>query len=111
MVWTLPTITNTQLSNIKIFNNGVPVDVILEPQIEQVKQNEQDVFKLSNKEFLENMSTELRQLFELLTYKNQSEFISIDTFIKNNRLLYIGVFIVITSLILWLISALFFKSS
>lgn len=108
MVWTLPTITNTQLSNVKIFNSGVPVDIILEPQIETVKQNEPNIFNFSNKEFLENMSLELRQLFELVTNKNQSEIISKDTFIKNNRLFYIGVVIVITSLILSLFSSIFF---
>ena len=109
MVWTLPIITNTQLSNIKIFNNGVPTEIILEPQVQSVKQNEPNILKISGKQFIENMSSEIRQLFEIITNKNKSETISFDTIIKKYRLLYIGAAIIITSFILWFLLLIFSK--
>ena len=108
MVWTLPTITNTQLSNVKIFNSGVPVDVILEPQVDVAEQTETSIFQQNVPEFVETMSSELRQLFDEITQKKTLQTDTLlDLIIQKNRLLYIGIVIVFTSLLLWFVSSIF----
>ena len=112
MVWTLPAITNTQLSNVKIFNNGKPIELITESVVDKQTQQETDAFDINPYNFLKNMATELMYLIHVLILrkkqKNSANLSVYELLIQNNRLVYIGVAILLLTTSIWIILGIFF---
>ena len=108
MVWTLPTITNTQLSNVKIFNNGKPIDLVVDATIDTKKQD-QDAFSFTPVAFFRNMATELLFLLKVMFgIKSNPEKSVYDLLIAKNRLIFIGFAIVLITTSIWIVLSIFF---
>lgn len=114
MVWTLPAITNTQLSSVKIFNNGQPIELITEAIVDKQDQDYTDVFNTSPNTFFSNMATELMYLLQVLLKKNPSPPPPTSIYqllIENNRLVYIGFAILVLTTSIWIIVNIFFRTN
>lgn len=115
---TFPPYKIKNISNIRIFNACEPVHLntisdVFEYSNEDYRQ--QNVFNLTPKEFVNNMSNEIntiiRKVVDETTENDQdrkSKHIKEKTnwklfFIENNRLTYLGFFIVIVTMIIWVL--------
>lgn len=108
MVWTLPTITNTQLSNVKIFNNGQPIEYITESVVDKQKQEQTNPFEINPKQFFSNMAHELMYLLQILLRRTKPQSSVYELLIENNRLVYIGFAILLFTTSFWVILSIFF---
>lgn len=101
MVWTLPAIKDAQLSNIKIFNNGKPINLYYETSLNAFKQSA-GVFNATPPRFVSKMADETRGFFKDIFSKNKPKNFW-PMLIQNNRLVYLGIMIMFLSVVLSLL--------